>query len=92
MPNLPTMALEINKDTWPIAVACLPPMFATIPFDKVDGHYLVINELGVSHWSNSKERALTVSNNWQKAWMFKKNYEVMDAGNPAETFVEVQKV
>ena len=40
-----TMAVEINDNTYPIAVACLPAGFAMLKKTEVYGSYLVINHL-----------------------------------------------
>jgi hypothetical protein len=40
-----TLAVEITEDTYPIAVACLPPGFALIKKKIVLGSYLVVNDL-----------------------------------------------
>lgn len=40
-----TMAVEINENTHPIAVACLPAGFAMLKKGEVFGTYLIINHL-----------------------------------------------
>jgi uncharacterized protein YlaI len=41
--HIRTMAVKIDFDTYPAAVACLGPGFASIPYPQVDGAYVVIN-------------------------------------------------
>lgn len=40
-----TLAMPITPDTYPIAVACLPPSFVLLKKKDVMGSYLVINDL-----------------------------------------------
>lgn len=40
-----TMAVKITEETYPIAIACLPPGFAQTNKKCVLGSYLVINDL-----------------------------------------------
>ena len=90
---VPTMALEINEKTYPIAVACLPPVFATIPFKDVDGHYLVINRLEARRSPKNKtQQTLTVGNSWMRAEQFKKTYATDFAMDISFTFVRVERI
>lgn len=89
---LRTMAVKISKKTYPIACACLPAVFATIPLEKVLGHYLVINELEAKHIKSEGERPiLIVSNTWMTEKVFEEIYLFKDA-ELIDIFVEVVKL
>lgn len=44
MPAPPTLAIEINQQTYILAVACLPEDFRMIHPPKTYGNYLILNE------------------------------------------------
>ena len=53
--RIKTMAVEITENTYPIAVACLPPKFALIRKKLVLGSYLVINDLQIPNYQPDTE-------------------------------------
>lgn len=75
-----TMALEITEKTYPIAVACLPDMFLTIPVNQVYGCFLVINEIGVlkTEETGMPIKHIAISNTWYDKETFLMRYQPKD--------------
>lgn len=92
-----TLAVQINEDTYPIAVACLPGHFVESAFAEVEGAWLVINDL-VSAFGDEGEGSHVrhyLDNRWLPEEEFKTSYEVINrkAGAPAKNaFVEVDRL
>lgn len=77
MKNIKTMAFEINENSYSLAVAILPPVFATIPLDEVYKSVVVINELGVLWYGcGDAEQALALDSSWMSAEDFYENYDI----------------
>jgi hypothetical protein len=99
MKHLKTMAMIIDANTYPIAVACLPGPFATLPFGEVDGHVLVINEFVVAHRPYGvrytslpgRQRDVTLSNSWMSIDVFEKEYVYVNIGRRSSFFNEIAK-
>jgi hypothetical protein len=84
--HIRTMAVKIDFDTYPAAVACLGPGFASIPYPQVDGAYVVINapdsrrlipnvrSRGHSDMEARSQSALRYYNFWVPAELFKEEY------------------
>jgi hypothetical protein len=78
-------AFPITEDTYSLAVALLPPVFATIPIDQTLGCWVVINQLGVRvNKVNQLEalfdlkeetQTLTLESSWMSEEVFHKVYE-----------------
>ena len=93
MKHIKTMAVIINEETYPIAVACLAHGFATLPFRQVVGTILVINEICTKpNKKGNGEPILTLSNSWMETDLFTDTYQ--PAGQPFNfnKFVEVEKI
>ncbi len=88
-----TQALQINEETYSIAVACLPGGFVTIPFDNVKGSWLIVNHPEDTFADgNSESPVMTLGNAWVTEDDFKVLYEVINkkSGRPAEnSWVEI---
>jgi len=85
-----TMAVKIDRNTYPIAVACLAGGFAAVPFHRVKGSYLVINELA---GGKVKQRGYRpwLGNTWQSESSFRKQYRFLQAEEKGR-FSEVEKI
>lgn len=70
---IPTMAIKITEATHPIAIACLPPVFATLPKSEVFGSYLVINEIFVQA-GKGETMLLSIGNVWMSEDDFREKY------------------
>lgn len=93
MKYIKTMAVIISEETYPIAVACLAHGFATIPFGKVVGSILVINEICTKPYKNRNgEPILTISNSWMDADDFTDLYKPTGRTFNFTKFVEVEKI
>lgn len=93
MKFVPTMAIEINQDTYPIAVACLPPVFATLSHQKVMDHILVINDLGLIYDKTGRRAAgLKIGNAWMKREEFDSSYTTIWTADLPFKFVPVDRV
>jgi hypothetical protein len=71
-----TMAIEITIDTYSVAIACLPPVFATLPRSIVMGHIVIINDPRVL--TKGKKQTLTLANAWMTRNHFDKTYNCLD--------------
>lgn len=96
--NIRTMAVQINNENWPVAVACLGGRFAATPFSEVNGAYLVINEIEqqfgfVRQYGGRRypNREITLSNNWYPAEAFKQVYGFDKRKNHGQ-FFEVHRI
>ena len=98
-----TMAVKINKKTYPIAVACLAPGFLGVPMKESFGCYLVINE--VRHvafprqWTGPSvtrvleqedKRTITLENSWMEKSMFEREWDFVEKEIKGE-FCRVQR-
>lgn len=73
-----TQAININEETYPIAVACLPGAFAEIPFANLTDSWLIINMFtswGRDEYSTPIAR---LSNGWVTANEFATKYNVVN--------------
>ena len=92
MKHITTMAMRITEDTYPIAVACLPAVVATMPVKNVVGKYLVINDLSTRHTKDGAARfSLEVGNSWMPKRVFKDNFAFVKKELPGR-FAEVKKI
>ena len=74
-----TLATYITKETYPIAVACLPAGFATIPVSDVLGKVLVLNEIASERMEGEGCRPfLVIANSWMSEKSFDKLYQFVD--------------
>jgi hypothetical protein len=82
--HIRTMAVKIDFDTYPAAVACLGPGFASIPYPQVDGAYVVINAPDsrrpfrrispYNRYGSQEPVGVTLHNFWIPAELFKEEY------------------
>ena len=72
MHHIKTLAIAINKNTYPIAVACLPPGFTQCGFYSVKGNILVINDVSWTRErkSRSGDRVLKLGNSYMNMDVF----------------------
>lgn len=92
MPQIKTLAVEITENTYPIAVACLPARFAMVPFSKVDGCILVINEYrAASYCETSGREILVVENGWFPKEEFEDEFRYLTPGRKGANFAEVER-
>lgn len=91
MTKISTLAIEINEETYSIAVACLPPSFALIPFAQVERDYLVINELRINYGADGEE-LLTLGNHWMDRELFHKTYFGGTFAQLAAGFTKVERI
>ena len=68
MHRIKTLACRIDENTYPIAVACLPGGFATIPFARVNGCYLVLNEITAIIRGTDTSPTAALTNGWLKPY------------------------
>lgn len=89
-----TMAIQINENTYPIAVACLSSSFARQPMSTVMNCYLVINELGVkSSLPFTGAKDFTLSNTFYTPDDFNDRYEIVDENSlVSAAFAEVRHI
>ena len=93
MKYIKTMAVIISEETYPIAVACLAHGFATIPFGKVVGSILVINEICTKpNKKRNGEPILTLSNSWMSTDDFADMYRPIGLNFNFTKFLEVEKI
>lgn len=89
MKHVKTQGFRISEETYSLAVALLPPAFATIPFDKVKDHVVVINSFDVlvttsnnsfnGYFRDREEtQVLTIDNSWISPEGFDELYSVTD--------------
>lgn len=96
--NIKTMAVQINKKTYPIAVACLGARFAARPIVDVQGGYLVINKVDDGPLAINTRYGRTTQgpanivlvNEWFSAEDFKKLYSFDKRRNQSD-FFEIEK-
>jgi len=79
MQYLKTSAFAIDENTYSLAVAILPPVFATIPVSEVLGYYVVINQPSVQYSHNEEVQALVLGCAWMSKNMFFEMYETVNA-------------
>lgn len=93
MKHIKTMAVIISEENYPIAVACLAPGFAIIPFGKVVGSVLVINEICTKpNKKRNGEPILTIRNGWMHANDFTELYKPVGKTYNFTEFAEVEKI
>ena len=92
MRYIKTMAVQINETTYSLAVACLPGGFATIPFSKVVGCFLVINDLEITHEHKNEAHPIAAfGNSWMSEAHFRGKYRPVTS-SVAWTLFEVEKI
>ena len=90
--HIKTMAAAIVEEIYPIAVACLPPEFATLGIDSVKDAYLLIN-VPTADYDQENNMVVVLTNVWQSREAFDKEYEWVDLGGEIRgTFGEVVKM
>lgn len=92
--RIKTLAIQINEDTYPIAIACLPGGFATIPFKNVNGAYLVINRPEPCFIDDGHRAIVSLENGWLPQGLFEAEYNIVNkkTGVPAKwDWVEVER-
>ena len=95
MHRIKTLACLIDENTYPIAVACLPGGFATIPFAKVDGCYLVLNEMTAITRGTDTSPVAALTNGWLKPYEFDSRWRVLKKDSdllPLLPFYEVERI
>ena len=92
MHRIKTLACLIDEDTYPIAVACLPGGFATIPFAKVDGCYLVLNEITTITRGTDTSPVAALTNGWLKSYEFTSRWRVLEKNSDLRPFYEVERI
>ena len=85
MQYIKTQAFPITDETYSLAVAILPPIFATIPISQTIGCLVVINQLTAKKekitqldaWLNAKEpiQKLIIESIWMSEEMFHEMYD-----------------
>lgn len=91
MENIPTMAMKITKNTYPIAVACLPAGFATYAFEEIRNCYVVINEPQPQQDIElGGGTLLVIANSWRTERRFQDAYEFVGE-EKKEQFTKVKK-
>ena len=87
-----TQAIKINEATYPIAMACLPPAFATIPLYKVLDHWLVINEIIAQYPKKQGPATTSIGNHWLNDYDFSETYSLMSDPDKNTGFSDVLRV
>ena len=96
--NIQTMAVQVNKKTYSIAVACLGAQFAARPIVDVQGGYLVINKVDDGPLAINTRYGRTTQgpanivlvNEWFSAEDFKTLYSFDKRRNQTD-FFEIEK-
>ena len=96
MSHIPTLAIEINEQNYPIAVACLPGGFAANhPRKSTYGSILIINELeAVKVKKQGRVPTLAYGNCWMSREQFFERFEVVSESARLidNEFVEVERI
>ena len=92
MHRIKTLACLIDENTYPIAVACLPGGFATIPFARVNGCYLVLNELTAITRDTDTSPVAALTNGWLKSYEFTSRWRVLEKNSDLPPFYEVERI
>ena len=92
MHRIKTLACLIDENTYPIAVACLPGGFATIPFARVKGCYLVLNELTAITRGTDTSPVAALTNGWLKSYEFKSRWRFLKTNHDNYPFYEVERI
>lgn len=69
-----TMAIAITDKTYPIAVACLPGEFVTVPRSAAYGCFLVINEIQPRDIPLERSPITVLENSWLTREDFEDRY------------------
>lgn len=79
MNNIQKMAVKITEEIWPVATACLAGGFVKIPFERVEGCYLVINETYPERFIEmGLSPIITIQNCWLPAELFHETYTFVE--------------
>ena len=92
MHRIKTLACRIDENTYPIAVACLPGGFATIPFAKVNGCYLVLNEITAITRGTDTSPVAALTNGWLKSYEFDSRWRLWAKDDALFPFYEVERI
>ena len=92
MHRIKTLACQIDENTYPIAVACLPGGFATIPFARVDGCYLVLNEMTAITRGTDTSPVAALTNGWLTPYEFNSRWQILEIDNALFPFYEVERI
>ena len=92
MHRIKTLACLIDENTYPIAVACLPGGFATIPFAKVNGCYLVLNEITAITLGTDTSPVAALTNCWLKSYEFDSRWRFLTTNRDKHPFYEVERI
>ena len=92
MHRIKTLACLIDENTYPIAVACLPGGFATIPFARVDGCYLVLNEMTAITRGTDTSPVAALTNSWLNLDEFDSGWRVLEKDSDLPPFYEVERI
>ena len=92
MHRIKTLACQIDENTYPIAVACLPGGFATIPFARVDGCYLVLNEMTAITRGTDTSPVAALTNCWLNLDEFDSSWRVLETVSALPPFYEVERI
>ncbi len=93
MKNVKTQAFPITEETYSLAVALLPPVFATLPLSKVMGCWVIINKFRVANplsnnlldkafGGDQKNEVLTLHNSWVSQEDFSQLYTSEESQTP----------
>ena len=92
MRHIKTLAFVIQDDvSYSLAVALLPPVFATLPFNEVIGYTVIINDLHTGYRKGNRAQTLEIGNSWVKPTDFPELYEA-DIALPAITLTETIRI
>ena len=92
MHRVKTLVCLIDENTYPIAVACLPGGFATIPFARVDGCYLVLNEMTAITRGTDTSPVAALTNSWLEPDEIDSRWRVLEKNSALPPFYEVERI
>ena len=92
MHRIKTLACLIDENTYPIAVACLPGGFATIPFARVNGCYLVLNEVTAITRGTDTSPMAALTNSWLESYEFNTRWRFLTTNRDKHPFYEVERI
>jgi hypothetical protein len=93
--RIKTQAIVINEETYSIAAATLPGAFVEIPFENIDGCWLIINM--PAQWGGDEYHSPVVrlENGWLTGDEFSKNWKIINrkpGALAASTWYPVERI
>lgn len=84
------MAAQITPELYPVAIACLPPIVATLSPSAVIGQYLVLNTILVTP-GPARDQRREIGNTWMTDEQFWELYSFVEEELEG-IFIEVERI